>query len=426
MAVSRGLSPLVILGWLCWGTIPLLAQEATYLSDRSSGIMLGIQQGWGDFGYDVATAASGGTGSPLRIGQQTFQRGLGHHASGEIVVRLGGQYTRFQALAGVQWQGGGKGSVVFRVLVDGQVKFEAGPMSDSDAARVIDMPLVGARELRLVAGDGGDGIGCDMANWVEARLDRDPRVPLFGPSAVFFGKEPAPPRSASAGGFSVIAAETGPQVAVMETGRRWTVCVGPGEEVRWTVPVRSLSAPVVIKADVQLAGAGSAEVELSLAGKTTAQLLQEDRRIELATEPAAIDGSAEIALVSRGAGSETAVRWGNLRYVVGGEEFPLPLACPPSVETMPPRELPNLRAPLEEELVQWDWRMQDGIGTERESRTWQQAVEVVLDRGDRLVQALAGPAQSAQFSSLAAQWQSLRSRFKDLSADPALSADPRA
>ena len=41
------------------------------------------------------------------------------HASGEIIVPLRGHYTRFQALVGVQWQGGGKGSVVFRVSVDG-------------------------------------------------------------------------------------------------------------------------------------------------------------------------------------------------------------------------------------------------------------------------------------------------------------------
>jgi cytochrome c553 len=413
-------------------TIPLAAQEADYLSDRNSGIVLQIQQGWGDFGYDVATAATGGTGAPLQIGEQKYQRGLGHHANGEIVVPLRGRYTRFQAVVGVQWQGGNRGSVVFRVSVDGQVKFEAGPMSDSDPARPIDIPLAGARELRLVATDAGDGIGCDMANWGEARLDRDPRVPRIGQSAIFFGQEPAPPRSAAAGGFSLIAGEAGPQVAVMEVSRSWTVCVDQGEEVRWAIPIKSLSEPVGIMADVRLPQFGSAEVELSLAGKRTIQTVRDGEKITLTMEPAEIEGNSEIALTTRGTGAETAVRWSNLRYVLGGEEFPLALVYPPAAETMPPPLLPNMRASIEQELVEWDWRMQDGIGTERESRTWQEAIQTTLQRGDQLIDHFpASPDASASFltlplaalgrewdevTGLVTQWQSLRARFDNMSA----------
>ena len=333
MRTQRGLSTLAALTLIGSAAISLAAQETDYLSDRNSGIVLEIQQGWGDFGYDVATARTGGTGAPLQIGEQKFERGLGHHASGEIVVPLRGQYTRFRALVGVQWQGGNRGSVVFRVSVDGEVKFETGPLSDSDPARPIDIPLTGALELRLTASDAGDGIGCDMANWVEARLDRDPRVPVFGQSSVFFGQEPAPPRSAAAGGFSLIAGEAGPQVAVMETNRSWTVCVDQGEEVRWTIPLRSLSEAVGIMADVCLPQSGSAEVELSLAGKRTVQTVRQGEQVTLTTEPATVAGNAEIALTTRGVGGETAVRWGNLRYVAGGDEFPLALVCPPAAET---------------------------------------------------------------------------------------------
>ena len=265
----------------------------------------------------MATARTGGTGSPLQIGEQKFARVWDITQAGEIVVPLRGQYTRFRALVGVQWQGGHRGSVVFRVAVDGEVKFEAGPVSDSDPARPIDIPLTGALELRLSASDAGDGIGCDMANWVEARLDRDPRVPVFGQSAVFFGEEPAPPLSAAAGGFSLIAGKAGPQVAVMETNRSWTVCVDQGEEVRWAIPIRTLSEPVGIMADVRLPQSGSAEVELSLAGKRTVQTVGQGEKITLRTEPAKVAGNAEIVLTTRGAGGEAAVRWGNLRYVLG-------------------------------------------------------------------------------------------------------------
>ena len=38
--------------------------------------------------------------------------------NGEIVIDLRGQYTAFRTWIGVQWQGGKRGSVVFRVAVD--------------------------------------------------------------------------------------------------------------------------------------------------------------------------------------------------------------------------------------------------------------------------------------------------------------------
>lgn len=393
----------------------LAAQEVDYLSDRSTGLTLEIRQGWGDFGFDCATAKTGGVGSPLQIGQQKFERGLGHHANGEIAVDLRGLYTRFQTLVGVQWQGGGKGSVVFRVAVDGEVKFETGPMSDSDPARPVDIPLTGAKELRLIATDAGDGIGCDMADWAEARLERDGRMPRFGQSVVTFGEEPAPPRSAAAGGFSLIAGETGPQVAVLEPARAWTVCLDEGEQVRWTILVKSQAEPLRVAVDVRLPRSGAAEVELALGGKQSTRRLKGGEIATLTSEPTPVKEDTEIVLTTRGATEETAVRWSNLRYVLDGNELPVAVTYPPAAETIPPPVLPNMRASVEEELIEWDWRMQDGIGTERERRTWQEAVETTLDRGDRLIErlTLAGTA----LNEFMVDWDAARGQFEQMSGD---------
>ncbi len=38
--------------------------------------------------------------------------------------------------------------------------------------------------------------------------------------------------------------------------------------------------------------------------------------------------------------------------------------------------------------VERDWRLQDGIGTEREPRSWAQAIQDLLPRGDLLIQNL--------------------------------------
>ena len=386
----------------------------TYLSDQNSGIALEIKQGWGDVGFDVATARTGDKGSQLRIGDQIFERGLGHHANGEVTVPLHGLYTRFRALVGIQWQGGKKGSVIFRVSVDGKVKFETGPMSDSDPACPIDIPLVGAQELRLTATDNGDGIGCDMANWVEARLDRDPRVPLFGKSIVTFGGSLAPARSAETGGFSLIASELGPQVAVMEIARAWTVCLAKNEQVHWTIPIKTPLSHLSIMADVHLPLSGSAIAEVSLNGKQTKQPLHGGQTTTLITEPVDIKGNAALVLTTRGANEETAVRWSNLRYVLKGEEFPVALIFPQPVETIPPPRLPNMRESIEQELIRWDWRMQDGIGVKRENRTWQYAIQKTLGRGDRLIQHLS--TVGTELHELSVQWQAVHNQFKNMSA----------
>ena len=39
--------------------------------------------------------------------------------------------------------------------------------------------IVDEAMARLIASDANDGIGCDMANWAEACLVRDPRMPFF-------------------------------------------------------------------------------------------------------------------------------------------------------------------------------------------------------------------------------------------------------
>lgn len=69
-------------------------------------------------------------------------------------------------------------------------------------------------------------------------------------------------------------------------------------------------------------------------------------------------------------------------------------------------------APAEQELIETDWRKQDGIGTERAPSTYAAAVEKTLDRGDRLIsdlQSVGVPLRDA-----ANRWASLRQEWKRL------------
>ncbi len=149
--------------------VPALVTAACpeYLSDHPERILFSTQD-WGVLGLDTAAHAPDKPGAPIQIDNQTFAKGLGHHANGVITLVTEGQYESFDALVGVQPCAGG--SVVFRVVVDGQLRFDSGLLRSGDPPQPVHVPIGGAREVRLEARDAGDGIHCDMANWAEARL----------------------------------------------------------------------------------------------------------------------------------------------------------------------------------------------------------------------------------------------------------------
>ena len=146
------------------------SDKTVYVSDILEQVLFDSQQGWGDLGVGTA-AYSGHSTTKIQIGEKVYAKGLGHHASGDIVLHLGGGYKRFLATVGVQRQSGaGSGSVIFEVYVDDKQVFASDVMSDSSKAKKIDISVKGADAMRLVTKDAGDGIAYDMANWAEARL----------------------------------------------------------------------------------------------------------------------------------------------------------------------------------------------------------------------------------------------------------------
>ncbi len=403
-------------------TLPALlvgrvAQSAEFLSDKTVGISFKHQQQWGDFGVDTAAAVPGTKGTPLRIGEQTFERGLGHHANGEIVIGLRGQFIEFRTLVGVQWQGGNKGSVVFRIAVDGEIVFDSGLMSDSDPAKEVQISLSNARELRLIATDSGNGIGCDMANWAEARLVRDPRTPFFGAITTSLAGEPAPASSANVCGFSLIAGESGPQVAVMKPAGTFTAGVRHDEDVRFVIPVENVIEPLRITAEVAVVYGKQAEVQLSIGGKRVTRRVRSGESVAFETALSDFEETSSIVVSTRGIDGEAGVRWRRLRCTSKERSYDIPFAFPQEEEQFPPRPLPQLRQSIEQELVEWDWRMQDGIGTDREPRSWKLAIQNVMERGDRLIQDLI--AAEVPLVDLSETWKELRNEWETLSTENA-------
>ena len=112
-------------------------------------------------------------GHPMRIVDKDYTRGLYCHAPSKISVRLPGPGARFAAIAGVDSNdqtSGGRGSVDFSVTVGGAEKFRSGVMREGIPGKPVRVELDGATEFVLQIEETPDGIACDQADWVEAKL----------------------------------------------------------------------------------------------------------------------------------------------------------------------------------------------------------------------------------------------------------------
>jgi alpha-galactosidase len=107
-------------------------------------------------------------GRPLKIGQSEFRKGLLCHAPSKLVVTLPGPAKKFSSTVGVDANAGG-GSIVFAVKLAGKELFRSPVMRGGAAGMPVSVELDGATEFAIEAGDAGDGIECDHADWADAK-----------------------------------------------------------------------------------------------------------------------------------------------------------------------------------------------------------------------------------------------------------------
>jgi hypothetical protein len=115
--------------------------------------------------------ASGGT---LTLGKQTYATGIGCMGETALEYPLNKQFSRFDVTVGIDTITKGKGSVVFRILVDGKEKgktCKSGLMTGMTLFKTLSVDgLEDAERLLLLVEDGGDGLENDVANWVDPVL----------------------------------------------------------------------------------------------------------------------------------------------------------------------------------------------------------------------------------------------------------------
>ncbi len=198
----------------------------------------------------------------------------------------------------------------------------------------------------------------------------------------------------------------------MRPAQMFTIGVRADEDVELMLPVAGLSRPVRLAVDVQWRGGGQAEVSLSAGRQACRRTIGDGTLCELGVDLDPSLGDVPVAITTRGLQGETGVRWQRWRVVVDGRSHAISLNFAEGVESVPPPQLPDPLPAIERELVEWDWRLQDGISTEREPRTWGQAIALCLERGDQLLADL--HAASVPMDRLAARWEQLRRESREL------------
>ena len=129
------------------------------------------------YNYTVPKKDISISGNALRLTDEngkevSFERGVGAHSTSTITYDLTDKdYGYFSSYVGVDRQMHNTvGSVSFEVYVDGAKKFDSGLMTSKEPMKYLEVDINGAKELKLVVTDGGNGNGSDHATWGDAKL----------------------------------------------------------------------------------------------------------------------------------------------------------------------------------------------------------------------------------------------------------------
>lgn len=120
-------------------------------------------------------ATASGVSTPLVINSTPFAKGLGVFGSSRVAYALNRQCTELRAVVGLNdthlgTAVGETGSVVFRIWLDGALRFDSGVMRGNSPALPVHLDVSQVRELVLQTLDGADGTALDAANWSDARI----------------------------------------------------------------------------------------------------------------------------------------------------------------------------------------------------------------------------------------------------------------
>ncbi|MFC4455577.1 NPCBM/NEW2 domain-containing protein [Deinococcus sonorensis] len=110
------------------------------------------------------------TVTPLSVGGSAFPHGYVVRAPSELVFRLNGNCDRLNVRIGLDDQTRSQNALTFQVFADDQKRFDSGPVRSGQAARPVQVDVMGAQTMRLVVSGEADA----RADWLTPTLTCEP------------------------------------------------------------------------------------------------------------------------------------------------------------------------------------------------------------------------------------------------------------
>ncbi|MBM4148939.1 MAG: hypothetical protein FJ224_07835, partial [Lentisphaerae bacterium] len=110
-------------------------------------------------------------GVAMSMGKKSYASGLGCMGQTALEYPLNKQFSKFEVTVGIDTMAKGRGSVVFRILVDGVERKTSGTMTGMTIPKTLMVEeLDEAERLLLWVDEAGDGPDNDLANWADPIL----------------------------------------------------------------------------------------------------------------------------------------------------------------------------------------------------------------------------------------------------------------
>ena len=255
-----------------------------------------------------------------------------------------------------------------------------------------------------------------------ADADKKPGVPAESKTTVTLNDDAVLPSHGSAAGvWAFLHSERGPQMLLLghpetASGSCWRAVLqldgGDRMRLRFPVPrqrgslqLRTVGLPI----DASTSGEAVVRVgEPDAAGDPLCQARVSLETVELSSPT--IDGPASLSIDVVADAGPVALRLERIAWKTETETVPIcfdPAHRPWSLD--PTACSPNMRSTLVAALIEWDWRMQDGIGTPHEACTFVEAIRKRIPQIDQLADNLL--AAGVNLADLPERWGTLKAKI---------------
>ncbi|MFO7898079.1 MAG: NPCBM/NEW2 domain-containing protein [Planctomycetota bacterium] len=110
---------------------------------------------------------------PIRLGGETYRKGLGTFSGMKLTYRLGGEFSKFAALVGIDDADvNHHGNVTVRLLADGKERFRKAGLTRKSGPVKVKLSVAGVDRLTLVVDFGENMHFGDLTDWADAHLIR--------------------------------------------------------------------------------------------------------------------------------------------------------------------------------------------------------------------------------------------------------------